>query len=442
MLTNNNGNNNGNNNANFDLNIANYKIQELEQIFELPSHYDESIIEMKETKLRQNILNDKSVSPNTKTNTLNFITDVKQKLIINVQAQRNTGQATNISNLAKTYKNVYNLDKSLQASDTISGGSTFIIKPPPTAYGQSQPSEFYPGAINPLNKRILRQNINIDTRFRDNYYASQASNFHLDLPLRLTQVVSLQLSALELPTTFYAISAIFGNNFFVLEIANAGVAPLIVIIPDGNYDYLSFPGYVNNFLQNQTVNVLYKDIEFIADANTPAGSGSGGSGRMIIGLKSGSTVTSFSINFQTDRYGNEDRQTPLPLKCGWLMGFREGYYENNVSYVSEGIIDFVGTKYIYLVVDDFNNSVNDGFYGAFTSSILNKNILARISLQGSVFSVLSQNNFILITTPRQYFGPVDIQKLQIQLLDEYGRILNLNNMDYSFCLTFQTIYDL
>jgi hypothetical protein len=124
------------------------------------------------------------------------------------------------------------------------------------------------------------------------------------------------------------------------------------------------------------------------------------------------------------------------------MGFREGYYENNVSYISEGIIDFVGTKYIYLVIDDFNNSVNDGFYGAFTSSLLNKNILARISLQGSVFSVFTQNNFNLITTPRQYFGPVDIQKLQIQLLDEYGRILNLNNMDYSFCLSFQTIYDL
>ena len=245
---------------------------------------------------------------------------------------------------------------------------------------------------------------------------------------------------MELPTTFYAISAVFGNNFFVLEIP--GVAPLIVTIPDGNYDYLSFPGYVNNFLQNQTVNVLYKDIEFIADANTPGGSGSGGSGRMVVGIKAASSVTKYSINFQTDRYGNEDRQTPLPLKCGWLMGFREGYYENNVSYISEGIIDFVGTKYIYLVVDDFNNSVNVGFYGSFNSSILNKNILARISLQGSVFSVLAQSNFLLTTTARQYFGPVDIQKLQIQLLDEYGRILNLNNMDYSFCLTFQTIYDL
>jgi hypothetical protein len=37
-----------------------------------------------------------------------------------------------------------------------------------------------------------------------------------------------------LPTTFYAISAVFGNNFFVLEIPS--VAPLIVTIPDGNYD--------------------------------------------------------------------------------------------------------------------------------------------------------------------------------------------------------------
>ena len=433
MLSNNSG-------LNFDLNISNYKMEELEQILELPSNYDESIIEIKETKLRQNILNDKSVPVNIKTNTLNFITDVKQKLVINVQTQRNTGQSTNIGSLAKTYQNVYNLDKTLQPSDTISGGSTFIIKPQTTAYGQSQPSEFYPGAINPLNKRILRQNINIDTRFRDNYYATQSANFHLDLPIRLTQVVSLQLSALELPTTFYSISAVFGNNFFVLEIP--GLDPLIVTIPDGNYDYLSFSEYVNNFLQNQTVNILYNDIEFIADANTPAGSGSGGSGRMVVGVKSGSTITMYSINFQTDRFGNEDRQTPLPLKCGWLMGFRQGYYENNVSYISEGIIDFVGAKYIYLVVDDFNNSVNDGFYGAFNSSILNKNILARISLQGSVFSIISQSNFLLTTTPRQYFGPVDIQKLQIQLLDEYGRILNLNNMDYSFCLTFQTIYDL
>jgi hypothetical protein len=236
---------------------------------------------------------------------------------------------------------------------------------------------------------------------------------------------------------------VFGNNFFVLTIA--GVAPLIVTIPDGNYTYLTLQTFINTFLKAQVgVGSDYKNIQFLSDINTPNGTGAGGSGKMVVAYDSTATppLLNFSLSFQTDRYGNEDRQTPLPLKLGWLMGFREGYYENNTAYVSEGIIDLSGPKYIYLVIDDFNNSVNDGFYGAFTSSILNKNILARISLQGSVFTTFEQNNLLLVTTSRQYFGPVDIQKIQVQLLDEYGRILNLNNMDYSFCLTFQTIYNL
>jgi hypothetical protein len=289
-----------------------------------------------------------------------------------------------------------------------------------------------------LFKRILRQNVNIDTRFRSNYYATNASNFNVELPLKISQVVSLQLSALEMPNTFYVISQVFGNNFFVLEIS--GLTPLIVTIPDGNYDYLSLQEYINNYLQTVGTG-NYQNIRFLSDINTPLGTGpAAGSGRMVAGSTTGTIA--FSLNFVTDRYGNEDRQTPLPLKLGWLMGFREGYYENALTYVSEGIINLLGPRYIYLVVDDFNNNVNDGFYAAFSSSILNKNILARISLQGSVFNLMSKDNFNLITTPRQYFGPVDIQKLQIQLLDEYGRILNLNNMDYSFCLTFQTIYEL
>lgn len=422
-------------NSNFDLNINNYTIIELEDLFELPSSYDESIIEIQETKLRENIISDKSIILSTKTTTLDFINNVKKTLIDNLKSKLISN--TNVDKLAKNWENIYNMDKSLSSSDLIDSGSTNIIKRSVTPYGQSSPSEFYQGSINPLNKRILRQNINIDTRFRDNYYATTSSNFHVDLPLRLTKVVSLQLSALELPNTFYVISQVFGNNFFVLEIPNE--TPLVVTIPDGNYDYLALQEYINTFLASSPSS--YSQIKILSDANTPNGCGAkGGSGKIIVGSTSG--TLEFSINFLTDRYGNDDRQMPLPLKLGWLMGFRSGYYENNTTYVSEGIINLLGPRYIYLVVDDFNNSVLDGFFGAFTSSILNKNILARISLQGSVFNYLSKDNLNLISTPRQYFGPVDIQKLQIQLLDEYGRILNLNNMDYSFCLTFQTIYDL
>ena len=424
------------NNAKFDLNISNYTKPELEQLFDLPSNYDESGVEMQETKLRQNIMNDKSIVSSVKNQTLNFISEVKKTLVVNIMSGANSNALSDAAAIAKKY---YNFDKGLNKSDLVSSGSTFIIDRPITPYGQSQPSEFYQGDINPLNKRTLRQNINIDTRFRENYYTTPATNFHLDLPIRLTQVVSLQLSALEMPTSFYAVSGVFGNNFFIIQID--GLEPLIVTVPDGNYSYLTLQTYINNFLSTQTIDIAYNDIQFLSDINTPGGSGAGGTGKMVVAYDT-PTPTNFSINFQTDRYGNDDRQTPLPLKLGWLMGFREGYYENNVAYVSEGVIDLTGPKYIYLVIDDFNNSVNDGFYGAFTSSVLNKNILARISLQGSVFTTFTQNNLLLVTTSRQYFGPVDIQKIQVQLLDESGRILYLNNMDYSFCLTFQTIYNL
>lgn len=423
-------------NSNFDLNINNYTKKELEDLFELPLNYDETSINKQESKLRYNISSDKDILLSTKESTLNFLNQAKKILLDNIKNKKPFEQ---IEKLAKTYGNVYNLDKTLYKSDTIDAGNTNIIKQPPTPYGQSMPSEYYQGTINPLVKRILRQNLNIDTRFRENYYATKASNFHVDLPMRLTQVVSTQLSALELPSTFYVISQVFGNNFFVLEIKDESSGPLIVTIPDGNYDYLSLQLYLNTFLSESPGN--YKNLQFLSEMNTPNGSGSmGGSGRMVVGSLTG--TQEFSMNFLTDRYGNEDKQTPLPLKLGWLMGFRQGYYENSLTYVSEGIINLLGPRYIYLVVDDYNNNVNDSFYGAFTDSILNKNILARISLQGNVFSFLSKDNYNLITTPRQYFGPVDIQKLQIQLLDEYGRVLDLNNMDYSFCLTFQTIYDL
>lgn len=408
------------NKSDFNFNITNYTIQELEEVFELPVNYDESIIMGQETRLRQNITNSKDIPAKIKIKMIDFISKIKKKLI---EHSKN--------------KLLHNNDKDTK-SELIANNKN-LINHPTTLYSQSFPSEFYQGTINPLNKRILRQNINIDTRFRENYYGTMSSNFHLDLPLKLSQVVSLQLSALELPNTLYIISNVFGNNFFVLEIP--GQMSLIVTIPDGNYDYLSLQTYINNFLS--TAPGSYSDIQFLSDANTPGGSGpTGGSGRMVVGLKAGSTITEFSINFLTDVNGNEDRQTPLPLKIGWLMGFRLGYYENNVTYVSEGIINLLGPRYLYLVVDDFNNNVLDGFYAAFTSSILNKNILARISLQDTVFNYLSKDNFNLTSAPRQYFGPVDIQKLQIQLLDEYGRVLNLNNMDYSFCLTFQTVYNL
>ena len=424
----------------FDLNIKNYTKTDLEDFFELPKGYSEGILNTKEIKITKNIMANKNIDINLKPKIVQFLGAAKKMILEDIH--KNESTSVKIESLKNTYENIYNLDKTLKPSDTIADGGTFIIKKPLTPYGQSKPSEFYEGIINPLNNRILRKNLNIDTRFRDNYYTSVSSNFHLDLPIRFTKIVSMQLSALEIPNTFYCISKAFGNNFFVITINDKNI---VITIPDGNYTIDSMAAYLNTLMTSYSADPdpnisLLQYIYFTIDIADKSGSG-----KMIVAVNSsysGINPLIFSLNFRTDRNGEEDRINPLPLKLGWLFGFREGVYINNSIYTSEGIVDLQGIRYLYLVVDDFNNNVSDGFYGAFTSSLLNKNILARITLQGSVFNIITQNNLILVTTARQYFGPVDIQKMQIQLLDEYGRILDLNNMDYSFCLSFQTIYDL
>ena len=434
---------------NFDLNIKNYKLSELEEIFNLPKGYNENMFELNEKRLRQNIQSNTTIHVTLKPKILNFLTDAKTYIMensknknTNTNAYANANANATSETIKKTYENIYNLDSSLQPSELISDGGTYIIKKPKTPYGQSKPSEFYEGIINPLDNRILRKNLNIDTRFRENYYTTQASNFHFDLPIRFNQVVSMQLSAIEFPTTFYPISKIFSNNFFSITI---GDVRQIITIPDGNYTNDGLQLYLNNRMQLYASETdpnltIFQFIYFTIDSTL-----GNGSGKMIISVNTSNTNPfTFSLEFNRNIIGEEDKYTPLPLKLGWLFGFREGVYINNSTYVSEGVVDLRGLRYLYLVVDDFNNNVNNGFYGAFNASLLNKNILARISLSGNLLGNLinSQNNLSLITAARQYFGPVVIQKMQIQLLDEYGRIIDLNNMDYSFCLTLQTIYDL
>jgi len=70
--------------------------------------------------------------------------------------------------------------------------------------------------------------------------------------------------------------------------------------------------------------------------------------------------------------------------------------------------------------------------------VFSPNIIARISIKGNYFSLLMENDLNLISEPREYFGPVDIQKLRIQMYDDHGRILNMNGANYSFCLLFKT----
>ena len=421
------------NNTKFDLNISNYKKEELEEIFDLPSKYNLHLIESNATNLRDNIFEDNSINELTKENTINFIMTAKNILI---------NQLKNLTDFKKiSDADIYNINHKLKSSKIEENDFNHpLIEKKITPYGQSYPSEFYQGTINPLKKRILTKNLNIDTRFRDNYKNSLSTNFHFDLPIKFSNVLSIQLSSFEFPTSYYIISKKNGNNFFWLFANtpdNSTIESSPIIIPDGNYTPQDLIDFLNKYI-SELNNILINQIIFSLNINNSLS----GSGQVFVKMSDTTPlIFNYSLNFQLDINGNPD-SIPLSLKFGWLLGFREGLYENNITYVSEGICDTFGPSYMYLVIDDYNNNVNNNFYSAFNSSLLNKNILARISIQSPYFNVISQNTLSLITTPRQYFGPVDIQKMNIQLINEYGQIINLNSMDYSFCLTLQLSYDL
>lgn len=421
------------NTNNFDLNIKNYKKEELKHMFDLPDNYDHQMIDTMEARFKNGILTNKKVSDETKAKTLFFLAEARKVLreqVVNFE--------DNVKTVLKTTSNYTMMSTPLE-----SNAEHMVQSRDKKPYFRSLPREYFEGVINPIVRTTIHQNLNIDTRFRDNYYGSSSSNFHINMPLVLSNILNMQLVAIELPTTFFTISKQLGNNFFTISIQDATTISAVLVVPDGNYTNDGIVNVLNTLvlnISNEPGLSLFQYILF--GINLTNGNGTN---QMFVGLDSTApgTITSFSMNFQADLAGNEDKSTPLPLKLGWILGFRNGVYENNINYVSEGAVDLVGPRYLYLVVDDYNNNVNNSFYSAFNSSILNKNILARITLQrNSNNQLYTQNNFNLVTLARQYFGPVTIQKLQIQLLDEYGRILFLNNMDYSFSLKFDKVYDI
>lgn len=267
-----------------------------------------------------------------------------------------------------------------------------------------------------------KRTLNIDTRFRENYYKTNSTDFHVSLPVRIKGVTKMTLCSLELPFTIYNVSASQGNNYFYIW---DGTNYYKITLPDGNYTTESIQKELNARLELASAG----KFEAIIDSRTK---------RVVISLVAGGTLT-LIFNSVSGSATTLDSTTNLQTKLGWMLGFRFGQYESNTSYVSEAPYVLKSPRYIFLRVDDYNNTANDSIIAAFNSSISTTNILAKISNgeylpDENIFLMTLEDRFVSGCKERTYSGPVDIEKLRIQLIDEYGRIVNLNGSDFSFSL--------
>jgi hypothetical protein len=204
----------------------------------------------------------------------------------------------------------------------------------------------------------------------------------------------------------------------------------------------------------------------------------------------------------------------LNQTLGWIMGFREAFvYVDPSGNTGTGIVDLNGTKYLILVIDDYNqNHVNNGlvsiteysnilkmpsYYSPdlpftclpttpndginseytktqimlpsaprtltnsqlYTINEINKNrnnntnhrakaptstdILAMIPIKPTGLStgaLIIEFSGSLQDNSRTYFGPVNIDRMRVKLLNDKGNVLNMNGSDWCVTLICDCLY--
>jgi len=287
-----------------------------------------------------------------------------------------------------------------------------------------------------VQKETKKKYWNIDTQFRDDYDGSMnyLTQYNFTLPQTINDVKSIYVTNFELPVTFYNISASLGNNVFKVTHLSGGNNYHYIVIPDGQYD----SSYnISSVINAQMTSKGLTSISF--SINTKGKSVFTYTGTYVIDF---AINTNYTITTSTNTIINDLDKYSVKSNLGWLLGFRNITYSitgSATTFTSENLADFNRMHYLYLVADEFSSNTPNSFISPFATSILNKNILAKISLDPYNYpfgSVLPANylNGHLQSDKRTYSGKINLQRLKVQLVNEYGVPINLNGSDFSFCI--------
>lgn len=411
-----------------DLDINHYSISDMETFFRLKSNqnYSAEDIEFRESEIREQLLGSGHIHKRLKRDLIAFLTEVKNNLLKHRFPSKSVSKPIKSLDQYPDYPNISYPPSNIRSQEI----QTRTTIP----YVYTQNSEFLPGVLNPIQTRTLTRCISIDTRFRENPYNTSSSDFMIQIPNKIQKVISIQLNSMEFSTSsLYNISSSLQNNYLYIRLQTTKTDSEITkvfMIPDGRYTAEGLVAYLNRiFLEDSNFGSLFWDFD-------PYGSGK------VFLDSTDTSVTSISLDFSVDSNGNADKNTTdYFCKLGRVLGFTRRKYSNMLSILSETAVDpFIGFSYMFLSLDDFQNNSPPSFISVFQKNNISNSILARIQIQQT-----NDDNDVsvkFISEPRKYFGPIDMTRMHIKLLDAYGRVVDLNGSDYSFCLLLHIAYDL
>ena len=487
-----------------DLNLDNYSIDEVKKIFNINdkniniSNGQKALVEKIDSikKIASEAL------PESKETLIEFYTKAMFKLL-NIPVNNNVVIDSSIFNgFEKQDSYVHNIEQP-QNKSFISAKDKLINPLDNTPVVQEnnhfisrhiddRPINVYKnplksGQINPLTRNVITKIVNINTKFRDNYTITPSTDFIIQLPSTVKKVVSMKLIDTQFPKMAYTVSNKLGSNFF--RIGFNDISAVNLDISNGSYTADSIENEINNRLLNlgypwNQINLEFNPINGrmtfknmgIAPPPHPVQQG------LYIDF-SYKTVVEFyefkkNLQFFEDASANW-RGTTLfcpqvpsniykdQLTLGWILGFRGLYIdkldtqfekhsnlleeinlnkdpESFLYYIPNGtpqitgesLFDGHGSKYFLISVNDYQNNHDSCFISPFQiQTVSDNNIIAKIPTSCC-------DNCCDINTERIYFGPTDIRRLQIKIYDDFGRIVDFNNADYSFTLKLELLYDL
>ena len=212
---------------NFDLNINNYNKKELEDIFELPPVYNKDVLDEKEFTMKKNIIMNVSIPEETKNQVFAFIEHAKDIILSSINSGLSSELKTDFKHDIAVLENVYNAEFKLKPVNVFESGGNHIVQEQNLHhYANAYVNNFVKGVINPIKQTTIRNTLNIDTRFRDNYYGSLSTNFHVELPVKLSSILTMEMTAFEIPNSYMNIAKQTGNNFFTISNLSIGHACL------------------------------------------------------------------------------------------------------------------------------------------------------------------------------------------------------------------------
>lgn len=351
------------------------------------------------------------------------------------------------------------------------------------------------GSINPTLRNLNSRIVCVDSQYRQNILPyvdnpnapTYNTDYTLDLSDPLTGVTSLKLYSIQIPTTWYTFDHALGNTCF--DYIGSGGTTHIVDISDGNYTLPQLISVLNT--TSVTIDLSFAILPYTNQVSITNTSG----------IADG-TIVFYSDSGPLCRQACGPG-TKINQNLGWNLGFRVSsvVIPQGQTVVSNVPADTYGPKYFILVVDDFNNNhLNNGLVNVIDTTTklsmptyfneqdvscnttTNQTFMIksapRTLTQAQLYTVneiLANRKYTVnrINSPtttdvlaiipiqlvntfrpgpyvqfgqalqaniRTYFGPVNIDRLRVRLLDDKGNVVNLHDNDWSFTMVVEELY--